>query len=522
MSCVWKAAPSRLGVGRAGCRTVLVDQRLPGLFRRPELFIPNSRAYGYYLLAFCRWLDSEDLDLGSVSTETVLGFMRHCGQTPIAGRPANVVSMSGRRLDHYSATTINHRLAALTGLFTFRALREPDLGNPIPSGREARRVSAEELNGLLGHLVRPKRRSALRLREPRRLPRALDRRETAELLSSLRTWRDRSLAGLMLLSGLRSGELLTLDVTDIDMGARWVRAMGKGAKGAPGSRDVEVAGLIQPYCLTERPESTSTRLFLVAKGPHRGQPLTPAGLRTIFRYHRHKSGVLAGHPHALRHTFGTRRRPPRCGPGGDAGTARARPRRHHCSLHPFDTDTCQGGIRRRPHTITHPNRRHRRTSMPPISFTCNDGTVATRPMLKLPSSFLRRWPQVQAWAEVPLHTQLAANCSTRPFITFLMVSRRLRPGYDYLVHRKLSSLWHELTYSCLQADLDQFITAALELGFSQRVASAIGSQIIARLSIQTAHSPLTGLRESDLQESNTKNESRPAPRIAANDAEPSR
>lgn len=69
-------------------------------------------------------------------------------------------------------------------------------------------------------------------------------------------------------------------------------------------------------------------------------------------------------------------------------------------------------------------------------------------------SFLRRWPQVQAWADVALDEQLAANCSTRPFITFLMVSRRLQPGYGYLVHRKLSSLWHELTDSCLQPDLD--------------------------------------------------------------------
>lgn len=188
------------------------------------------RAYGYDLLAFCRWRDSVDIGLGSVTTDTVLDFMRYCRQTPIVGRPANVVSMTGRRLDRYSSTTINHRLAALTGLFTFRALREPDLRNPIPTGREARRVSAEERNGLLGHLVRPKRRSALRLREPRRLPRALDRRETTDLLSSLRTWRDRSLAGLMLLSGLRSGELLTLDVTDIDIGARWIRVMGKGVK----------------------------------------------------------------------------------------------------------------------------------------------------------------------------------------------------------------------------------------------------------------------------------------------------
>lgn len=33
-------------------------------------------------------------------------------------------------------------------------------------------------------------------------------------------------------------------------------------------------------------------------------------------------------------------------------------------------------------------------------------------------SFLRRWPQVQGWADLPLDTRLAANSSTRPFITF--------------------------------------------------------------------------------------------------------
>jgi integrase/recombinase XerD len=62
---------------------------------------------------------------------------------------------------------------------------------------------------------------------------------------------------------------------------------------------------VQAYLLAERPETASLRLFVVAKGPHRGQPLTPAGLRTVFRYHRQLTGVSAGHPHALRHTFGT-------------------------------------------------------------------------------------------------------------------------------------------------------------------------------------------------------------------------
>ncbi|MGB2950467.1 MAG: hypothetical protein WBB99_16345 [Rhodococcus sp. (in: high G+C Gram-positive bacteria)] len=57
-------------------------------------------------------------------------------------------------------------------------------------------------------------------------------------------------------------------------------------------------------------------------------------------------------------------------------------------------------------------------------------------------SFLRRWPNVTDWTTISLAEKLSANGSTRPFITFLMISRRLQPGYDYLVHRKLSSLWH--------------------------------------------------------------------------------
>jgi len=69
--------------------------------------------------------------------------------------------------------------------------------------------------------------------------------------------------------------------------------------------DREVAALIQSYLLTERPQTDSRALFIAAKGPTRGRPLTAAGLRTIFRYHRSRARVPAGHPHALRHTFGT-------------------------------------------------------------------------------------------------------------------------------------------------------------------------------------------------------------------------
>ena len=264
------------------------------------------RAYGFDLLALCRWLAAQDVALSAVTTEVLLDFLRACREASLPGRAdSTVVSISGQRLDRYAATTINHRLAAITGLFAFRAMREPGLPSPVPAGREARQATAGERNGLLGHLVRPKRRSVLRLREPKRLPRPLDRRETTALLGSFRSWRDRSIAALMLLCGLRAGEVLALTVADVDIGGRWLRVSGKGAKERRVPLDVDVAGMIQTYLLAERPETASERLFVVAKGRTRGQPLTPAGLRTVFRYHRAKADVPAGHPHALRHTFGT-------------------------------------------------------------------------------------------------------------------------------------------------------------------------------------------------------------------------
>ena len=292
--------------GEPAARFALVNEYLAHLLDRN--YSPATvRSYGYDLLAFCRWLIERDLQLEQVTTDDLLGFLRACREASVPGRPGpNVVGMDGQRLDRYAATTINRRLAAISGLFTYAGLRDPDRRNPVPKGREARWRTSGERSGMLAHTVRrPASRSALRLREPRRLPVALSPQDAATLVSSLRTWRDRAIAGLMLWCGLRSMEVLGLHVKDVDIGGRWVTVTGKGAKQRRVPLDPDVASLIDVYLLAERPDSESERLFLVAKGPNRGGPLTAAGLRTVFRYHREVSGVAGGHPHALRHTFGT-------------------------------------------------------------------------------------------------------------------------------------------------------------------------------------------------------------------------
>ena len=290
--------------GTGASQLALVNDYLSYLSDRN--YSPQTvRVYGFSLLAFGRWLVTQDIALESVTTDVLLCYLAACRQTTVPGRPdPNVVRLDGRRADGYAAATLNHRLAVIAGLFAFRVMRDSHATNPVPRGKEARRLSAGERNGLLAHVARrPTRRSALRLREPQRLPRALDRDEVVALVGSLRTWRDRAIAGLMVYGGLRAGEVLALEVADVDIGGRWLRVTGKGSKERRVPLDVDVAGVIQTYLLCERPETQTPRLFVVAKGRTRGQPLTSAGLRTIFRYHRMVAGVPAGHPHALRHTF---------------------------------------------------------------------------------------------------------------------------------------------------------------------------------------------------------------------------
>jgi len=266
----------------------------------------TARSYAFDLLHFCRWLLAEGASLGAVTTDVLLRYLAACREAALPSqRGGNVVDLRSGRAAGYAPATVNRRMAAISGLFSFRAMRDPTATNPVPRGPAARRTAKGERSGMLGHLARPRARSQLRVREPRRLPRGLSRDETRALVASFRTDRDRAIAGLMLFSGLRSAEALGLEVTDVDVGRGWVRVTGKGDRERRVPLDPDVASLVQAYLLAERPETQSNALFVVAKGPHRGQALSAAGLRRVFRYHRERAGVPAGHPHALRHTFGT-------------------------------------------------------------------------------------------------------------------------------------------------------------------------------------------------------------------------
>jgi site-specific recombinase XerD len=99
--------------------------------------------------------------------------------------------------------------------------------------------------------------------------------------------------------------------------------------------------------------------------------------------------------------------------------------------------------------------------------------------------FVSRWPDPQCWADEPLQQRLSAGSYLRPFLLFLMLQGHLRPGYDYLVSRKLVNFWREAAASPFGPDLERFCAAAQGIGYTPGMAVRVASQSVGRMLIQT-------------------------------------
>jgi site-specific recombinase XerD len=65
----------------------------------------------------------------------------------------------------------------------------------------------------------------------------------------------------------------------------------------------ESVELLDHYLSLERPPHCGQALFVCLKGPARGNRMSSAGLRSLFRHHRQATGVTQANPHRFRHTF---------------------------------------------------------------------------------------------------------------------------------------------------------------------------------------------------------------------------
>jgi site-specific recombinase XerD len=107
----------------------------------------------------------------------------------------------------------------------------------------------------------------------------------------------------MNIQGLRSKEVIALNCEDVQLTESRVCVHGKGNKVRLLPLAADTIRLLDHYLRLERPAGCGPGFFVSLKGRARGTRITPAGLRSLFRYHRVISGVSSAHPHRFRHTF---------------------------------------------------------------------------------------------------------------------------------------------------------------------------------------------------------------------------
>jgi integrase/recombinase XerD len=247
-----------------------------------QLSVRSLRAYGFDLVHAARWFETTGHSLAQLNQSLLLHYVRYQLEQQPSPTPQ----------------TINHRLGVLGCLYRFHYAQEIPGKAPFPRTYTTR--------SSLGY-GRPQRKTttALRLRQPRRVIVPLSADQVARFWKGFRTFRDLAIVALMLQDGLRSCEILQLQLEDLVLSEASFRVSGKGRKQRVLPLTADTVQVLQNYLHWERPLTNSSALFVSLKGRRRGRSMTAAGLRSLFRHHRLLSQVPQANPHRFRHTFGT-------------------------------------------------------------------------------------------------------------------------------------------------------------------------------------------------------------------------
>jgi integrase/recombinase XerD len=229
-------------------------------------------AYRTDLLQFGRFLARRDLSALDAGSGDVADFLAELAAGNVDRPPA-------------STATIHRKSACLRSFY--RHVRREGLRESDPTAT-----------------LSPPRRS-------RKLPHVLTRGEIDRLLAQPRgaepaALRDRALLELMYACGLRASEAIGLELTDVDLEERVLRARGKGSKERVVPIGQAAVRALRTYLERGRPGlvkgASESRLFV----NFRGGALTRQGLYKIVRRHAATAGLADRmSPHTLRHTFAT-------------------------------------------------------------------------------------------------------------------------------------------------------------------------------------------------------------------------
>jgi integrase/recombinase XerD len=274
---------------------------------------PNTvKAYAHDLKDWFDFLDVRGLDWREVRLEDLGEFVAWL-RLPPAARAGGVALLPSAE-HHCSAVTVNRKLSAVSGLYTFHARHGVDLGELVTELQPAQRRSGWK--PFLYHLSagEPERRRTIKLRSPRKQPVILAAAQVQAILDACTRLRDRLLWALLWDTGVRIGEALGLRHEDLAAAegeltitprANDNKARAKSA--APRTIPVspEAIRLYADYLHEEYGDLDSDYVFVNLWGQPFGRPWSYPAVYDLVQRLRRVTGVNFD-PHWYRHTYATR------------------------------------------------------------------------------------------------------------------------------------------------------------------------------------------------------------------------
>ena len=275
---------------------------------------PNTiKAYAHDLKDWFAFLDVRGLEWREVRLEDLGEFVAWL-RLPPGGRVGGVAMLPSAQ-HHCSAGTVNRKLSAVSGLYTFHARHGVDLGNLVTELQPARRRQSG-WKPFLYHLSggRPERRRVLKLTTVRKQPTLITAAQMQAILDACTRLRDRFLWALLWDTGIRIGEAIGLRHEDLAVSERELtvirrvndnRARAKSARPRTVPVSAELVRLYADYLHGEYGDLDSDYIFVNLWGGAFGHPWTYATVYDLVLRLRKTVGFDFD-PHWCRHTYATR------------------------------------------------------------------------------------------------------------------------------------------------------------------------------------------------------------------------
>lgn len=148
-------------------------------------------------------------------------------------------------------------------------------------------------------------------RVEKRLPKVLSLQEVESLLylpdtSTPSGLRDRAMFEVLYATGIRVTELVSLNLSDANLEAGFIKCLGKGSKERIVPLGSVAVKALQTYISSGRPRLVRTREMRSLFVNHHGRQLTRQGFWKLLKKYAKNAGIESNiTPHTLRHSFAT-------------------------------------------------------------------------------------------------------------------------------------------------------------------------------------------------------------------------